>query len=215
MLVANGMLAAAMIAAAALIGPATPHLAIAGLLLVNGFVRSLQFTSLHAISYADVDQRRASAATSIASVAQNVSVGFGVAIGAMVLEFSERLGGRMTPSVHDFAVALLAVALVSALSVIKMFACRRTPATNSPAAPRPGRRPGRRPALSPAPRPHARRECSRSVLGVRCLNAGSPTAHVVILGLVLTMPAMPPGQPPLCHPGARPEHPWLRELELR
>ena len=38
----------------------------------------------------------------------------------MVLEFSERLGGRMTPSVHDFAVALLAVALVSALSVIKM-----------------------------------------------------------------------------------------------
>ena len=120
MLVANGMLAAAMIAAAALIGPATPHLAIAGLLLVNGFVRSLQFTSLHAISYADVDQRRASAATSIASVAQNVSVGFGVAIGAMVLEFSERLGGRMTPSVHDFAVALLAVALVSALSVIKM-----------------------------------------------------------------------------------------------
>ena len=39
-LVANGMLAAAMIAAAALIGPATPHLAIAGLLLINGFVRS-------------------------------------------------------------------------------------------------------------------------------------------------------------------------------
>ena len=218
-LVANGMLAAAMIAAAALIGPATPHLAIAGLLLVNGFVRSLQFTSLHAISYADVDQRRASAATSIASVAQNVSVGFGVAIGAMVLEFSERLGGRMTPSVHDFAVALLAVALVSALSVIKMLrlpqdaghelsgrAQARTEARTQAR---------RRPALSPAPRPHARLECSRSVLGVRCLNAGSPTAHVVILGLVLTMPAMPPGQPPLCHPRARPEHPWLRELELR
>lgn len=120
-LVANGIIASALIAAAAVvIGPSTPHILIALLLLVTGFVRSLQFTSLHAISYADVEQARASAATSIASVAQNVSTGFGVAVGAMVLEMSERLAGRTAPNADDFSIALMAVAVVSATCVLKM-----------------------------------------------------------------------------------------------
>ena len=119
-LMANGLLAALALAGAALIGIDTPQLVICALLLVTGLSRSLQFTSLHAITYADIAADKASAATSIASVAQQVSLGFGVASGAMALELSERLAGRTAPALADFAVAFLVVAVLSASCALKV-----------------------------------------------------------------------------------------------
>lgn len=119
-LLGNALAASALVAGAALIGPGTPQLAIAALLLAVGFSRSLQFTSLHAISYADIEPAKASAATSIASVAQQMSLGFGVAIGAMALEISERLAGRTAPALADFHVAFVVVAILSGLCVFKI-----------------------------------------------------------------------------------------------
>ena len=52
----------------------------------GGFLRSLQFTSLSAITYAEVETRQVGSATGMASVGQQVSVSFGVAVGAMVVE---------------------------------------------------------------------------------------------------------------------------------
>ena len=51
-------------------------------LLVGGFFRSLQFTALNALGYADIDQARMSRATSFASVAQQMSGAVGVALAA-------------------------------------------------------------------------------------------------------------------------------------
>ena len=59
------------------------------MLLCGGFLRSLQFTSLSAITYAEIEPRQVGSATGMASVGQQVSVSFGVAIGAMVVEVSE------------------------------------------------------------------------------------------------------------------------------
>ena len=42
----------------ALFTAATPHYVIMGVLLVGGFLRSLQFTSLSAITYAEVEPSR-------------------------------------------------------------------------------------------------------------------------------------------------------------
>jgi MFS family permease len=120
LLLVNGVLASLVLLASALFTPVTPHLVIIGVLLCGGFLRSLQFTSLSAITYAEVESRQVGSATSMASVAQQVSVSFGVAIGAMVVEASETLRGHATPQTEDFAAAFVAVGLMSMTSALLM-----------------------------------------------------------------------------------------------
>ena len=69
LLIVNGVLASAVLLASALFTAATPHLVIMVVLLFGGFLRSLQFTSLSAITYAEIEPRQIGAATSMASVA--------------------------------------------------------------------------------------------------------------------------------------------------
>ena len=90
------------------------------MLLIGGFLRSLQFTSLSAITYAELQPPQIGAATGLASVAQQVAVSFGVAAGAMVLEVSEALHGRHAPEAGDFSAAFVVVGLVSAVCALLM-----------------------------------------------------------------------------------------------
>lgn len=115
-LVYNGVVASLLMTAVATVGPATPHAIIVGLLFLAGLSRSLQFTSLHAISYADIEDRQAPAATSIASVGQQLSLSFGVAAGALALEGSQRLNGHASVQPQDFSVALLVMSAISVLA---------------------------------------------------------------------------------------------------
>lgn len=116
-LVVNSLISAAFIAANALFTPQTPHLAIIGILLVGGFFRSLEFTALNAIAYADVSQHDMSRATSFASVAQQVSLSMGVAIAGIILETMRDLRGSNELVLTDFQPAFITVALIAALSI--------------------------------------------------------------------------------------------------
>ncbi|BCJ90819.1 MFS transporter [Terrihabitans soli] len=98
--------------------PDTPHGVILSLLLFGGFFRSLQFTSVNALGYSDIDQKRMSHATSFMSVAQQVSLSVGVSIGALTLEASMRARGGTTLEPGDFTWAFIVVAVVSALAFI-------------------------------------------------------------------------------------------------
>lgn len=120
LLLVNGVLASAVLLASALFTAATPHVLIMGVLLFGGFLRSLQFTSLSAITYADLESRQIGAATGMASVAQQVSISLGVATGAMVLEVSEVLRGHETPLTADFSAAFMVVGLISMASALLM-----------------------------------------------------------------------------------------------
>lgn len=115
-LVVNAFVSAAFIGATALFTPVTPHAAILAVLLVGGFFKSLQFTSINSLAYADIEPRAMSRATSFASVAQQLSMSAGVAVGALVLEFERH--GRPHAAVvpEDFAAAFITVATISALS---------------------------------------------------------------------------------------------------
>ncbi|MGE3874464.1 MAG: DHA2 family efflux MFS transporter permease subunit [Parvibaculaceae bacterium] len=117
-LIVNGLVSAATLAAQGLFTPETPHLVILAVLLAGGFFRSLQFTSLNALSYSDVPQREMGTATSLYSVAQQLSLAAGIVCAASVLELAQYLRGDLTLIVADFAYAFFAVALISALSVI-------------------------------------------------------------------------------------------------
>ena len=104
----------------ALFKPTTPHVIVLGVILLGGFLRSLEFTSLSAITYAELETRQISAATGMASVAQQVSISLGVATGAMVLEISAWAAGRLAPAVADFAAAFIVVGMVSAMTSVLM-----------------------------------------------------------------------------------------------
>ncbi len=94
--------------------PSTPEWLLWTALLGGGFFRSLQFTSINAIAYADIDAPEMSRATSFASVVQQLSLSTGVAAGAGAIELSQWWHADATLTTRDFSFAFYAVALVSA-----------------------------------------------------------------------------------------------------
>ncbi len=117
-LVYNSLIASAFLATTAFFTPSMPHLAITAILLAGGFFRSLEFTALNAIAYADVDQHDMSRATSFVSVAQQISFSMGVAVAGMILEAMRfTRGGSQELILSDFVPAFLIVSFISATSV--------------------------------------------------------------------------------------------------
>ena len=117
-MVINSLISSAFLAACASFTIATPVIVMLALLFVGGFFRSLQFTSINTIAYADVDARRVSRATSLASVAQQLAISSGVAVGAMAVELTQHLKGGGALQAADFRPAFLVVAAISACSVL-------------------------------------------------------------------------------------------------
>ena len=117
-LIVNGLVSAAFLGAIGLLQPTTPHALILALLLAGGFFRSLQFTSINTLAYADLPSSRVSRATSFASMAQQLSLSIGAGTGALVLHLAAGGHGTAMPAVADFAVAFGTVAVASALSVL-------------------------------------------------------------------------------------------------
>ena len=115
-LATNAIVASMMMGIIGIFTPSTPYVVIITLLLVGGCFRSLQFTALNAISYADVPSRDMSYATSLTSVAQQISLSIGVTIGAFFLETSSYLHGHATLQASDFWPAFALVAVVAATS---------------------------------------------------------------------------------------------------
>jgi EmrB/QacA subfamily drug resistance transporter len=112
-LIVNTLLCAAFLTANAAFSPQTPHFAIMAVLLVGGFFRSLEFTSLNAICIADIDRGIMSRATSLSAVAQQLSSSAGVAIGAAALEAARALHGGGELLWGDFGPAFFVVAFAS------------------------------------------------------------------------------------------------------
>ena len=109
----NGAVSAVMLGAMALFRPSWPLAGLYGVLVVGGFLRSLQFTAYNTIAYADIPRARMSAATSLYSTIQQLSLTMGISIGAAALEFATVLSGRGAPGVGDFSVAFVVVAMFS------------------------------------------------------------------------------------------------------
>ena len=146
-LVANAVVSSAFLATCAAFTQATPVVVMLALLLVGGFFRSLQFTCINTLAYAEVETTRVSRATSLVSVGQQLAISTGVALGALAVEITAKIRGHGTLKAQDFPPAFLAVAMISALSAI-VFArlsadagaelANRTPVPNDPSDQRAG-----------------------------------------------------------------------------
>jgi EmrB/QacA subfamily drug resistance transporter len=116
-LIANTMISSAFLFGYSFFQPGTPHFVIFLALLAGGFFRSLQMTSLNTLSYADVPAGMLSRATSLTSMAQQLSQSVGVGTGALVLYLMLATHGTAVSSAADFSFALAMVAGISLLSV--------------------------------------------------------------------------------------------------
>jgi len=117
-LVGNAVISAVFLASYGFIGAQTPHWLIFMGLLIGGFFRSLEFTALNAIGYADVSQARMSRATSFASVSQQMSSAVGVAVAAASVQGLQWGFGDATLAPRDMQLSFFVVAAVSAASVL-------------------------------------------------------------------------------------------------
>ncbi len=99
----------------AIFTPTTPYLVMVTIIFFGGVFRSLNYTALNTIGYAEIDTRHMSQATSFSQMAQRLALSGGVAISAFVLHLTSAGAARLP--VHSFSMAFVTIAIISALSV--------------------------------------------------------------------------------------------------
>jgi EmrB/QacA subfamily drug resistance transporter len=112
----NAVISSAFLAACALFTAATPLLLIMIILVVGGFFRSLQFTAINTVAYAEVETAQMSRATTLVSVNQQLAISAGVALGAFSVESTMWIRHASELTADQFAPAFVVVALISVVS---------------------------------------------------------------------------------------------------
>ena len=125
-LVVNGIVSALGLALYAAFRADWPLWTLYGVLLTTGYLRSLQFTSYNTIAYAEVPAARMSAATTLYSALQQISLTVGIPVSAGVLHLVR--GAHIVPTPADFSAAFLTVAAISLLSGPPPYSSPKMPA---------------------------------------------------------------------------------------
>jgi MFS family permease len=114
-LIGSALAGAAVVAGFALLQPGTPHLVIILYVVLFGLTRSAQFMTSNTLSYADMPAAQLSRATSLGGVLQQLSVSFGVSIGAMLLGLVTQEGAALTPErFHEVFLIMAVIPLLGA-----------------------------------------------------------------------------------------------------
>ena len=119
-LIANTVLLGAAICLFTLVDRSTPIWCILLLSFATGFIASLQFTSMNTLVYADVDDRDAGQAGSMASTAQQMSLSFGIAFAALLAGWYldhtvDTTPAETIPALHKAFLTMGLVTITSAL----------------------------------------------------------------------------------------------------
>ena len=98
----------------------TPVWAIVMMAFAYGFLTSLQYTSMNTLAYADVNERQASSASTIASTVQQMAVSFGVAAASLAAAFfvPDRMHSTEAEMIHGIHLALLVLGGLTIASTI-------------------------------------------------------------------------------------------------
>ncbi|MEC5397339.1 DHA2 family efflux MFS transporter permease subunit [Uliginosibacterium sp. H1] len=119
----NGVLAGLSIAACAFFTPQTSQVLMLVVLFIAGLTRSMQFTALNTLAFADIHASQRSSASTLSSMLQQVSMVLGVAVAALLLALSQHLHGNPSLQLADFRIAFIAfgaLAFVSSLMFLTL-----------------------------------------------------------------------------------------------
>lgn len=118
LLMINGVLSCVMFAAKASFVATMPVVLMFGILLVSGFMRSLQFSALNTLAYADIDTKDMARANALYTVLQQLFLAVGVSVAAFLLDARLWWAGREELIAADFSFALLVVSAISAFALL-------------------------------------------------------------------------------------------------
>lgn len=92
-------------------------------LFVSGVARSLQFTAINTLGFADVPKPQMSGASTLSSTMSQMTMGMGVAAGAIALRIAAWWHGHdpQTLVPADFSIAFLMVAALSVMGIFDVF----------------------------------------------------------------------------------------------
>ena len=116
MMTANAVISTIFLAACALFTIHTPLLLIMIILVVGGFFRSLEFTAINTVAYAEVEPAQMSRATTLVSVNQQLAISAGVAVGAFCVESTMWWRHAVELDATMFAPAFIVVSVISVAS---------------------------------------------------------------------------------------------------
>lgn len=121
LLLINGALNVLALLACALITPTTPVWLILLVLYLGGVFRSIQFTGISTLAFADVPSAQMSYANTLFSTATQLAVGLGISLGAIGIRIgvnvSEWLGMSTIPGI-SFRLAFVAIALICLIGMV-------------------------------------------------------------------------------------------------
>lgn len=119
-LIVNGCLVALFSVFTALLLPTTPAWLIVLVMFLSGMGRSMQFTSITTLAFADIPQNKMTAANTIYSTIQQMSSGMGITMGAVILHFSNIInhGTEGKYTVADFRLSFICIAILSFVHLI-------------------------------------------------------------------------------------------------
>ena len=117
-LVINTLITGVIFMGYSLFRASTPQLLIVATLLVGGFFRSLQFTALNALAYADVDQNRMSQASSLSAMGQQLSQSIGIGLAAILLHLILGLHHDKTLQAADVSPAFFIIGVISLCGLV-------------------------------------------------------------------------------------------------
>ncbi len=101
------------------LSPSLPLAVLLAVLVFNGACRSMQFTSLNTLAFAEVPKELTTDANTLQSTVHQLSLSMGAAVGALAISIA-RIGDRnvgSTPALKDFHVAFLIVGGIALLSI--------------------------------------------------------------------------------------------------
>lgn len=124
-LLANAVIVGLSFMAYALFKPDWPHWAIMAILGVGGFFRSLQFSSLNGLAYAEIGQDEMSRAATTASMVQQLVQSIGIGLSASLLHLLMTLQGETQLTVAVVAPAFI---IAGGFTMISMLWFLRLPA---------------------------------------------------------------------------------------
>lgn len=117
-LTVNAILTGIFIIACAAFTANTPIWLMIGILLLGGFFRSLQFTAINTLTYADMTPERMSRASSFSAMAQQLGISLGVGVAAVTLNLSIAARGADRVSITDVMIAFIVVGVLCSASTL-------------------------------------------------------------------------------------------------
>jgi hypothetical protein len=118
-MVVNGAIASLAIMACGAISPQTPLPLTVALMLVAGLTRSMQFTALNTLAFADIGAPQRSSAATLSSMLQQIAMLFGVAIAAAILNLSQIVRHEAVPDLVDFRITFIAIGLLGLAAAMR------------------------------------------------------------------------------------------------